>query len=62
LALLKKLGVAHATYQINEPIDNLRQIQRKGIAVFLENEKKKWECTECEVLVCIQQRNVITAI
>ena len=33
-------------------IDNLQLIKSKGIEYFLETEKQKWNCPECNGIIC----------
>ncbi len=34
-------------------IENLRQIKRVGIRLFVMSEEKKWSCPECGRLLCV---------
>ncbi len=36
-------------------IDNLVNIKKSGIRLFVRNEKKRWACPECSQLLCVHK-------
>ena len=53
---LEKLDSRHRLNYGDSPIDNLKQIQRNGLEVFLENEREKWKCKICGGVVCVNTK------
>lgn len=35
-----------------EVIDNLLRLKEKGLGLFIESQKNKWECPECGGVIC----------
>jgi len=40
-------------------IENLNAIRSQGIRHFVENEKKRWECPKCGMLLCVHRSECI---
>jgi hypothetical protein len=36
-------------------IENLKQIKKFGIRLFMKNEKEKWTCPECGEMLCVHK-------
>jgi hypothetical protein len=53
---LEKLDRRHRQNYGDSPIDNLKQIQKNGIEVFLEKERIKWKCPKCGAIVCVNTK------
>ena len=50
---LKHIDNRYQTFFHMSLIDNLQFIKENGLAEFLENQRKKWQCPDCgEVLCC----------
>lgn len=50
--MLKGLDRRYRTKYHMSMIDNLNFIKEKGIELFLEKEKEKWECKTCGDVIC----------
>ncbi|MCJ7613884.1 DUF3795 domain-containing protein [Candidatus Bathyarchaeota archaeon] len=49
---LKHITKRYETLYRMSVIDNLHDIKEQGLAKFLENQKKKWECPDCGEVIC----------
>ncbi len=49
---LKRLDKRYAANFRMSMIDNLTNIERHGIAAFLDGEEEKWACQQCNALIC----------
>jgi len=58
-ARLKQLDKRYHTKYGMSMIENLRNIQQKGIRSFVRNEKKKWLCFECGKLLCVHKESCV---
>lgn len=36
-------------------LENLENIKRAGLTIFIENEKKRWRCSTCDGVVCVHR-------
>ena len=49
---LKQLEKRYVTLYRVSVVDNLTFIKAHGLDMFLENEKKKWQCPDCGGVIC----------
>lgn len=57
---LKDLDKRYRTKYHMSMIENLNYIRDHEIALFLENEKHRWQCPECSAIVCVHKPNCLT--
>lgn len=49
---LRQLEKGYVALYRTSMVENLTFIKEKGLAKFLESQKKKWECPECGEVIC----------
>ena len=52
---LRHLDKRYRTKYGMSMLDNLAQIKKTGIRLFIKNELKKWACSECGGLLCVHK-------
>lgn len=52
---LKTLDKRYRTKYSMSMIENLENINKLGIARFLENESKRWKCVKCGGTICVHR-------
>jgi len=52
---LKTLDRRYRTKYQMSMIENLENIQRFGIRLFVKNEKKRWKCKKCGMILCVHR-------
>ena len=52
---LKQLDKRYRTKYGMSMIDNLNMINEFGIRHFIQNEKEKWHCLECDEMICVRR-------
>ncbi|MHC1771177.1 MAG: DUF3795 domain-containing protein [Flexilinea sp.] len=52
---LQQLDKRYRTKYNMSMIDNLNMIKSDGMQKFLENEKKRWTCTNCGGVICVHK-------
>ncbi len=52
---LNHLDARYRTKYGMSMIDNLVRIKKFGIRLFMKNEKEKWTCPECGLLLCVHK-------
>lgn len=58
--LLKHLDKRYTTKYSESPIQNLENIAKYGLKAVLENENKRWKCTQCGALLCVHRSVCLT--
>lgn len=52
---LKNLDKRYKSKYNMSMIDNLNNINKKGIDVFLKNQTEKWTCKNCKSILCVHR-------
>ena len=56
---LKNLDKRYRSKYGMSMLKNLTNIKESGIDTFLENEKKRWKCSECGYIISVHRKNCI---
>ena len=57
---LKRLDKRYRTKYHMSPIENLENIKNLGLKKFLENENKRWSCSNCGGTICVHEGSCIS--
>jgi len=52
---LKNLDKRYRTKYHMSMIENLENIESKGVRKFVQNEKKRWKCKKCNCTICVHK-------
>jgi hypothetical protein len=58
--LLTRLDKRYTGKYGASPVDNLLDIKEFGVAIFVENENRKWICPECGAMICMHQPHCLS--
>ena len=56
---LKNLDKRYRTKYGMSMIENLENIEEKGIRNFVKSEKKRWACSKCGSVICVHKENCL---
>jgi hypothetical protein len=54
--VLEKLDYQYKEKYGMSLIENLKEIQRKGITEYLKYEEERWRCPSCEGVICVHNK------
>ena len=57
--LLKDLDKRYRTKYNMSEIENLENIKRNGLKLFLKNEEIKWKCKKCGGIICVHKKECL---